>query len=86
MQLKPNSGSFTEQADSSNIAWACCARAWVKYSQAEKKSFAELSSVIPGFWRHSVVFFQLNIYQASHWSLWKAHEKAIQSYVWRFSA
>ena len=37
MQLKLNSGSFTEQVDCSNIAWSHCARAWVKYSQADKK-------------------------------------------------
>lgn len=39
MQLKLNSGSFTEQADSSNIAWSHCARAWVKRSQAQKNYF-----------------------------------------------
>lgn len=37
MDLKLNSGSLTEQDDSSNIAWSHCARAWVQYSQAEKK-------------------------------------------------
>lgn len=86
MQLKQNSDSFTEQVDSSNIAWSHRARAWVKHSQAEKQSLSELPSVLPGFWRHSLVVFQLNIYQASHWSLWKAPENAMRSYVWTFSA
>lgn len=87
MQLKLNLCSFTEQVDSSNAAWSHCARAWVMQSQTEKKKvLAEFSSVLPGFWRHSKVVFQLNIYQPSHWWRWKAPESETQSYVWRFLA
>lgn len=75
MQLKLNSCSFTGQVDSSNIAWSHFARAWVKYGQIEKKrkkkALAEFSSVLSGFWRYSMVVFQLNIYQPSHCWRWK---------------
>lgn len=53
MQLKLNSCSFTEQVDSSNIAWSHFARPWVKYGQTEKKkrrALAEFSSVLSAFW------------------------------------
>lgn len=85
MQLKLHSGSFIEQLHSSSITWSHCAIAWTKCSQEEKKKITyrqQTSFLLFGgiHWLFfNWMFTMLNI------DCCERPEKAMQSFVWRFS-